>query len=112
MCWLTDWERQREALEEELFNGKTPPAPPADPPDPPAAAIPGPDEEPEEPAEEQGLLFDPGQPTCPGCGAIIDDSTMQTGKCYVCDETVDTANLVDVDEAKEPLDDQSELSFD
>lgn len=71
---------------------------------PPTATSPGPD-------EEQDMLFDYGQPTCPNCGAVVDDASSQTGKCYVCDESFDPTSLVDVDEAEEPLDDQTELPF-
>ena len=88
--------------------------PPPTPPTPPTApASPGPDEEPEEPAEptlpSQGMLFDLEQPTCPHCSALVDDASLQTGKCYVCDESFDPTNLVA--EEDKPHDDQTEMSF-
>lgn len=107
MCWYTDWERRKDEREEENLRHRNPPTPPT--------TSPGPDEEPEELAEPtptgQGILFDLEQPQCPHCGALLDEASMQTGKCYVCDECFDPTS-VELVKDEELLDDQTEFPFD
>ncbi len=77
---------------------------------PPPTENPGPDED-EEPEEsaDQGVLFDLGPPTCPHCGAPVDEPTLQTGVCPNCDEVINPEELIV--EKDEPLDDQAEFAF-
>lgn len=111
MCWYTDWERRKDEREEENLRHRNPPTPPTLP----TATSPGHDEEPEELAEPtptgQGILFDLEQPQCPHCGALLDEASMQTGKCYVCDECFDPTS-VELVKDEELLDDQTEFPFD